>query len=196
MPLESFFNRAGRCALALMLAGLFACQQSSGDNATAAPAAGETALGGDACRLLTTSEVNAVLPGAKRGKVDKSREQYGISACIWETERTRLVVQYWKSEGGSASEEASGLTLGVVDPLKPGVAKNVRYENVSGVGEQAVAVVETADAQRGILTDVAMLVAQSGDQILVVFASGLARAERDTAIAGLKTLGGKSVKRL
>lgn len=180
----------------LALASLAGCQKSAGDNAQVSASSDEAPASGDACRLLERSEVNATFSGAKSGEVDKSREQYGISACTWETEHGRVVAQYWKSVGASASEEASSLALGFVDPLKSGAEKNVRFESIPGVGSQAVAVVESQDAQRGILNDVAMLVAQSGDQILVIIAPQLAHSSRDSALGALKTLGSQSVKRL
>jgi hypothetical protein len=185
------------CTLAtcLIALGTVGCQQKAGDNAASGTAAAAPA-GGGACRLLDTSEVSAAVSDAKRGEVDKSREQYGISACVWSTERGTFVAQYWTSAGVSAKNEASGLMLGVLDPLKGSARNNVRYEEIAGVGDQAVAVVESQDAQRGVLNDFAMLVAQRGDVILVLLAPELARSDRDRALASLKALAESAVKRL
>lgn len=186
----------GALVVAWALSG---CQKQAGE-ASAATAATETksaAASGGACRLLESSEVRAVFAGAKTGEADESRKQYGITACTWSTPRGTLVVQFWASENSSAKDEARGLIQGVLDPLKGDAARNnVRYENVSGVGEQAVAVIETKDAQRGVLTDFAMLVAQRGDRILVLIAPELARSERTKALEGLQALGKSAVSRL
>jgi len=173
------------------------CQKHEADgaapptNAAAAPAASS------ACRLLSNSEVEAVFTGAKPGEADESRQQYGISACTWATARGTFVAQFWSGSGNSARDEAQGLMLGALDPLKGQAARNnVRYEDVAGVGEQAVAVLETKDEQRGVLDDFAMLVAQRGDHILVLIAPELARTERAKALAQLQALGKSAVERL
>jgi hypothetical protein len=180
------------CLLALGASG---CQKQAGDSAVAATASSAPA-GEGACRLLDTAEVSAALSAAKRGVAEHSREQYGITACQWQTDRGRFVAQYWKSTGGTAKTEASGLMVGVLDPRKAGAQGAVRYENVDGVGDQAVAAIESEDAQRGVLNDIALLVAQRGDVILVLMAPELVRDERDRALASLKALAQSAVKRL
>ena len=90
------------------------------------------AAGDEVCGLLKASEVTAVFPSAKAGQPDASRRKYGITACLWRTDHGTFMAQTWKSEGGSARDEASGLMLGVLDPLKPGGQKNVRYETIKG----------------------------------------------------------------
>jgi hypothetical protein len=163
--------------------------------ATSAGATSPAAEG--ACRLLTSKEVDAVFAGAKKGEVDNSRQQYGISACIWSTERGTFVAQFWTSTGTHAKDEAQGLMLGALDPLKGQAARNnVRYEDVQGVGEAAVAVLETQDDQRGVLNDFAMLVAQRGNHILVLIAPELARRERGRALTQLQALGQSAANRL
>jgi len=187
---------AGVLAVAWVLT---ACQKQAGEAsaATAPVGAKSAAASGGACRLLESSEVRAVFAGAKNGEPDDSRKQYGITACTWSTPRGTLVAQFWASQNSSAKDEASGLIQGVLDPLKGAAARNnVRYENVPGVGEQAVVVIETQDAQRGVLSDFAMLVAQRGDQILVLIAPELARSERSKALEGLQALGKSAVRRL
>ena len=184
-------------ALAVAVAG---CEKQGADVASEMTAsAGATSPAAEgACRLLTSSEVDAVFAGAKKGEVDNSRQQYGISACIWSTERGTFVAQFWTSTGGTtAKDEARGLMLGALDPLKGQAARNnVRYEAVQGVGEQAVAVLETQDDQRGVLNDFAMLVAQRGDHILVLIAPELARSERGKALTQLQALGQSAANRL
>lgn len=156
----------------------------------------EAAAPKDPCGLLKVSEVSAAFPGAKTGKVDTTRQEYGIIACEWPTARSRFVVQFWDSAGSSAKEEASGLMLGVIDPLKPGAGNNIRYETITDVGDAAVAAVEARDDKRGILSDLALLVVKKGDKILVLLSSELARGDRAKALAALKSLGQSSAARL
>jgi hypothetical protein len=148
------------------------------------------------CRLLTTEEVSAALSGAKSGTADISRREYGISTCEWETGRGRFAAQSWKALGNSAKEEAQGLMLGNLDPLKAAAQARVRYEEVAGIGEQAVAVVEAKDAKRGILGDAAMLVIRHETEFLVLIAPDLAREDRQAALQMLKTLGRSAVSRM
>jgi hypothetical protein len=178
------------------IAACFMSVAGCGKESVGVEEASAAASPGDTCSLLTTAEVASVIPGAKSPERDKSREQYGISACIWDTPRGRLVVQTWKSQPSAVDNEARGLAEGFVDPLKPGAKNNVRFEKIDGVGEQALAVVEIEDAKRGILNDVAMLVGQRGDQIVVLLSNDLARSERSSALAGLKKLGAAAAKRL
>lgn len=177
-------------ALAVAALGCQKHEIASAGTDTAEPA------GEGACRLLRSKEVAAVFAGAKSGQVDDSRKQYGITACTWPTERGKLVVQFWNSENSSAKDEAETLVLGVLDPMKGAARNNVRYENVPGIGEQAVAVVETRDEARGVISDCAILVAQHGDRILMVFATELARSERAKALADLTSLAKNAVARL
>ena len=148
------------------------------------------------CSLITPSEVSAILPGAKAGQPDTSREKYGVFGCEWRTQQSRLLVQRWQSEGDSAMDEIRALMEGMVDPMKSSAINTVRFETLSGVGDQAVAVVEATDKQRGIINDAALLVAKRGDQVLIVYAPELTRSDRAKALAALKALAQKSVARL
>jgi hypothetical protein len=173
-----------------------ACNEKAAGDASSTAATTTDSGGAGACRLLKTSEVSANLSKAEPGKAETTREKYGITACEWSTEKYRFAAQYWTSEHPSAQEEASGLSLGALDPLKPGVGKNVRYETIQGVGDQAVAVIEKQDAARGILNDFVMLVAQKGNTILVLFAPELADTDRAQALRALQTLGKSAAERL
>ena len=159
-----------------------------GSIATAAPR--------NVCTLLTAAEISAGFPGAKAGKADFSRNEYGITACEWDTATGTFILQNWKSEGDSALDEMEALMIGVIDPLKNSAMANIRFETMSGVGDQAVAVVEVKDEKKSILNDVAMLIAKRGDQVLVLAATNAARGDRAKVLAGLKSLAQKSLARL
>ena len=73
----------------------------------------------DPCRLLTTAEVRGVFPNAKAGARERSREQYGIRACVWETPTGHFAVQQWTTKPGAVDNEIRGLSSGFLDPLNP-----------------------------------------------------------------------------
>jgi hypothetical protein len=151
---------------------------------------------GDPCALLSTKEVAAFVAGANSPRRDRSREEYGIYACEWKTPRGRFGVEIWKSEPNAVESEAHGLVQGFVDPLKADAKKNVRLEKIAGVGEQAIAVVEQKDSNRGILNDVAMLLTQNGEYLVVMGSDDLARGDRAAVLAGLRRLGIAAAARL
>ena len=56
------------------------------------------------------------------------------------------------------------------DPLKPDAGRHVRYEEIAGVGDEAIAVVEPADASKGFI--------QGGEALQSFAALGAAVADR------------------
>ena len=194
-------------AVALFLGG---CSQSSvpgnaaaADDAAspgrvssvASPASAAPVEADSPCRLLTDAEVRAVFPDAKPGVPERSREEYGIKACMWDTDGGPFVLQRWSAKG-SVDNEIRGLASGFVDPTNSAAQNNIRYETIAGVGEQAMALVETKDEKRGILSDGAVLVAQHGKQILELQSQDLPHRTRAAALQALTTLGREAVARL
>lgn len=165
-----------------------------GVNASPAHAAPKAA--DDPCRLLTDSEVRSMFAAAKPGVRERSREEYGIHACVWDTDTGQFALQLWNAKSSNVNNEIRGLASGFLDPLNPAAQNNVRYETIAGVGEQAMAVVETQDEKRGILSNAALLVAQHGNRILELQSSDLPHSERATALKTLTTLGRTAVDRL
>ena len=160
--------------------------------AVTVPAAAAESAGGDLCRLLTRAEVAGVLLGAQPGKPERSREAYGIRACVWEWEGGSLALQMLPGKHGAASQ-LRGLAQGYVNPL---ARYSVRYETVPGVGEAAFAAVEPVDAARGVIGDMAMLTTQRGAQVIVLQCAALARGDRAAALKALTVLGRSAVARL
>lgn len=168
-----------------------------GGGATGVKAATEPLPKVDPCSLLTGAEVRQYFPKAKAPVRERDREKYGITACIWDHPAGRLVLQLTLgAEPGSSNDEAQGLVLGFVDPLKPGVREQVRIEKIDGVGSEAAAVVEKADEKRGILSDAAYLYTQRGDVQLLVAAVDLARGDRSAALNTLREIGRIAAGRL
>jgi hypothetical protein len=180
----------------LMVVTTAACHESGTSSSVIPSANGATISTEGTCRLLTTEEVSAALGGSKSGRADNSRREYGISTCEWESGQGRFAAQSWKAQGNSAKEEAEGLMLGNLDPLKSAAQSHVRYEEVTRIGEQAVAVVEAKDTKHGILSDAAMLVIRHNNEFLVLIAPNLAREDRQSALQMLETLGRKAVSRM
>jgi hypothetical protein len=173
--------------------------QALHDATVAAGAAQDPATPADpnsVCRLLTDAEVRAVFPSAHAGEPERTREKYGISACLWSGDFGRVGLQTWNAKGRSADDEARGMVSGFIDPLSSSAADQVRYETLAGVGDQAVAVVEKQDATRGILNDVAMLTVRKDDRIIMLIGDDLAQRDRAQALAALTSLGAAAADRL
>ncbi len=150
----------------------------------------------DPCALLTAAEVARYFPKAGAAERERSREKYGIAACMWNHPAGRFVLQLTLADPGTTREETEGLVAGFVDPLRPGAGKAVRVERVPGVGDEAWAVVEKKDDKAGILSDVAYLYTQRGRQMLGVMAVDLARGDRAAALKALGELGRLAAARL
>ena len=163
----------------------------------AAAAASPEVLPGTAaeglCQLLTLDEVAAVFPGAEAGVVTKVPVE-GVTACTWGIPAGRLVLQSWPAKD-SVADEMKGLVFGVLDPFKPKDGL-IHYETVTGVGDEALAVLAQKDEKRGILSDAAILVGRRGDKILVILSDDLPRRDRKQALAALQALGSSAASRL
>lgn len=172
-------------------------QRMSQGNGAAAKAPEEPLPKVDPCTLLTHAEARQHFPKAKAAERERTREKYGITACLWDHPAGRLVIQLTLgAKPGSSNEEAQGLAIGFVDPLKRGADREIRYERIDGVGAEAVAVVEKSDKARGILSDAAYLYTQRGDVQLLVAAVDLARGDRTAALKTLRELGKLAAGRL
>ena len=194
--------RARQFAAATLL-GLAACSPAVDvpTNPSAEPAPTRAATGtppatDDACRLLSDADVRAVFPGAGHGVRETTREKYGIRACVWETKGGRFALQRWTAKPSTVGDEIRGMALGVLDPLKPAARSSVRYETIAGIGDQAMAMVESQSDARGILADAAMLMTQRGDQLIELQSSELGRGDRGAALQSLTTLARAAVARL
>lgn len=169
----------------------------AGTTAPEATAAGETAFSADdPCRLLATADVQAVFPGAEAGVRDRTREKYGISTCTWKTPGGLFALQSWTADPGTLGEEIRGMSSGVLDPTIASSHDSLRFETIAGVADAAEAYVEKRDDKRGILADVATLMAQRGNQILELQSTDLAKGDRDAALAALTRLGKSAAARM
>lgn len=151
----------------------------------------------DPCNLLTDAEVRQVFSGAASGKRDHSVDKYGILSCVWEAPIDRLIVQAFDAKPDTLAGELRSRVQGFVDPMMAGAADRIRYETIAGVGDQAIAVVEKADPEHGILADMAQLVTRRGERGVILFTgASLANGDRASALSELEKLGRSAVKRL
>ncbi len=145
------------------------------------------------CQLLTQSEVAAVFPGTEAGVVDHIRVE-GVTACIWNHPAGLFALQSWPAED-PVQDELKGAVYASLDPSKS-TDGLLHYETVTGVGDEALAVVATQDDKLGIVADTAILVARRGNKILLVSANDLARRDHAQALAALQSLGSRAASRM
>ena len=155
------------------------------------------AQAGDPCTLLTAAEVQQAFPGSKPGRLDRDLEKYGILRCEWILPMGRMVlVSGSDDDSDNPVDEAKTMMMGFVDPLNAAAQRNVRIEQLPGVGDQAVAVVEREDKTKGITQNGALLVVRRGKRQIVVLANNLVRPDRVEALKVLSDLGKAIAKRL
>jgi hypothetical protein len=178
----------GSCALV-------GCSPQDAASAAAPASAAIAAPTDDPCALVTDAEVRKSFPGAKSGKRDHSLDQYKIATCKWEATASTVVVQTYALKD-SVENELRGRMLGSIDPLKPGAGAKVQYDTIAGLGDEAKVVVEKADAEQGILGDVAVLGMRRGERLAVLFTSALVDGDRAATVKALEALGRSAAPRL
>lgn len=152
---------------------------------------------GDPCGILALADVQKAFPGAKAGERSRRLEEYGSTECAWKDAKGTILVAVQESySSGNAREDVEGMSSGFVDPLDRKARDNVRIERLAGVGDDAAAFVERADAARGILSDGAMLSIRRGEHTIWLMSAELSRRDRAAALKVLDELGRSAAKRL
>lgn len=153
---------------------------------------------GDPCTIVSLADVQKVFPGAKPGERSRRLEEYGTTECQWKNGggQVVLVAQESYNDGKSAHEDALGMAQGFTNPLDSRALKNVRIENLSAVGVDAAAFVETADKGRGILGDGAFMDLRRGTHNVTLGSGELPRRDRAAALKAFEDLGRVAAKRL
>jgi hypothetical protein len=187
-----------RSCIALMSVGVLAvgCSSANGNEAAPAPEAQAAAPAGHPCGLLTAADVQNVFPKAGPGKVESRLEQYGMFTCVWDHPGGTFTAQMQKDATAAPGDEIRSRASGFIDPTKPAARSNVRYETLAGVGDSAVAAVERADTQTGIVTSFALLVVRRGGRQVVFQSTQLADRDRGVALKALEELGKAAAGRL
>jgi hypothetical protein len=122
----------------------------------------------NACALLTDGEVRNVFPDAAAGKRNTESLQYGLDRCAWETPTGQIGVEVSKVEAASFEKELRAELQGAVDPRIQHAVDRISFHHVDGIGDHAIAVLEKADAQRGIYADIALLAIQRRHRMAVL----------------------------
>jgi hypothetical protein len=158
--------------------------------------ADSAAQGAGPCGLLTSTEVQAAIPGARSGRSDKD-QKLGLLRCVWDTPTgTLMLIEGTGPPEDLPKDEAQSWMDAFLDPLRANAGRNVRYEPLPGVGEVAVAVVEKADPARGIARDGAVLVVKRGKRQVSLLSTDLARRDRAEGLRVLTQLGKAIASRL
>lgn len=150
------------------------------------------AQGDGLCGLLTNAEVQQWFPGSKPGKLDRDQEKQGLLTCKWDLPSGQLSILGNTSNNEaeeSPRDEAKGMLDIFLDPLRADAARHVRYEVLTGVGDEAVAVVERQDPAKGFKISAEILVVRRGTRQVCVLSNGLAERERPEALRVLSQMG-------
>jgi len=153
---------------------------------------------GDPCTVVPLSDVQKAFPGAKPGERSTRKEKYGVTECNWKDGSGVVVFGVQEFFGSdSAMDETKGFVLAMVEGNSAN-ARNVRYEILTGVGlgNEAVAFVETRDDKRGIVSEGAMLVLHRGQRTLWLTSPTLPQRDRAAALKTFEALGRIAAKRL
>ena len=153
---------------------------------------------GDPCTVVPLSDVQKAFPGAKPGERSTRSEKYGITECAWKDGSGVVVFGVQEFYGNhSAMEEARGLGQAMVEG-KTANERNVRYEVLTGIGlgNEAVAFVESRDDKRGIVIEGAMLALHRGQRTLLLTSLVLPQRDRAASLQTFEALGRIAVKRL
>ena len=166
-------------------------------SATGSKLAAKPIPSGDPCTIIPLADVQRIFPTAKAGERSKRLEDYGTTECAWKDASGQVVlgVQESYNDATSAKEEARGMAQGFTNPLKRQSLNNVRIESFPALGD-AAAFVETADPQRGILGDGALMILRKGRHMISIGSGDLPSRDRNAALKAFEALGSVAVKRL
>jgi hypothetical protein len=153
---------------------------------------------GDPCTVVSLPYVQKAFPGAKPGVRDRRIEKYGITECVWKDGSDVVVFGVQEFYGSDpAVDEVRSIGQSLVGGNMANV-RSVRFEILKGVGlgNDAVAIVESTDAKRGIVSPGAMLALHRGERTLMLSSPALPARDRAAALKTLEALGRIAAKRL
>lgn len=206
-------NTTGFSMSMVALAGLLsACSAHSPDAAVTAPSdaalspssapskvkssTAPTVSAENACSLLSDDDIHSLFPKAASGKRNTTSLEYGIDRCAWETPTGQIGVEVTKVEPDAFENELRGELTGVVDPTIEGAADRIAFQSIAGIGDHAIAILEKANAQRGVLSDVALLAIQRGHRMAVLMVHEASSDAPLPTLDALEALGRKLAPRL
>jgi hypothetical protein len=146
------------------------------------------------CALLTITEVRQAFPDSQPGEPD--RNSGSARACGWSHRGGRLSIAIAPASSGPIKDDAAMWAREWLDPFRRDAVSNLRFEVLRSVGDDAIALVEAADARRGLVDSGAMLIVRRGSTQATVMASSLASRDRSEALRILEQLGSALAARL
>jgi hypothetical protein len=169
--------------------------------ATQPDIAATLAVPNGACDLLRMADIQRVLPEARAGQRNDDLAEQGVAKCEWPSTSGKwneLELGTWTQDGSDDTpiESARDALMGLADSLRSDAKASIRIETLSGVGDEAVAIVETPDAGKGILSHAAWLTLRKGKRLVTIASSDIARRERALALRQLSELGAAAADNL
>lgn len=167
--------------------------------ATGASPAAAKVPAGDPCTIVSAADVKRVFPDVVGPTRSTRLETYGITECAWKGARGEVLLGIQESYGDSdatAAEEAQGMGIGFLDPLKPDLRRNLRIERFAGIRVDNAAFVERTDPARGLLSNGAFLALVKGRHVVTLISGELAVRDRAQALKQLEALGAAAAARL
>ncbi len=153
---------------------------------------------GNPCALLTDSEVRKFFPDAKPAARDTRFEQAGgdIASCEWATPGGGFTASLTRNSQPLPKEIREWSML-MVNPMgdQPRAGDKIRYEQVAGIGDAAMAVLEAPNAILPRTPGIAFLIARRGDRELILASQELPRRDRAAALKALTELGRAAMAR-
>ena len=151
---------------------------------------------GGPCDLLSLNEVRQFFPTAQAGRRDPEREKMiQHPECNWsDSAGIRQLTIQETGKIKSVEDDIHGWSEALIDLRMPDAKRNVRYEKLIGVGDDAMAVVEIADKKRGILeTGAFVVIKRGGKSILMIFTPF---SDRTSALKIAENLGREAAGRM
>ncbi len=165
---------------------------SRAKSSTAPPVSAE-----NACALLSDDDIRSFFPKAASGKRNTGSLEYGFDRCAWETPTGQIGVEVvTKVEADAFENELRGELTGVVDPTIEGAADQIVFQPIVGIGDHAIAILEKAEKQRGLLSDVALIAIQRGHRMAVLMVHEASSDAPLPTLDSLESLGRKLAARL
>jgi hypothetical protein len=182
-----------------MLLGMLAAASTTPAGAQSTPQG--AALKGSPCTVLTLSEVQTLLPGAKAGQLNRPLADAGIAECDYGNPGGNVlsVIETYSSSSTNARQAAldwaESMNVDPSNPYKKNSLKNVRIESFPGLGVDVAVLVEKADPARGILRDTGCMVLRRGNHELLI-ATDQPRPDRAVALKVFEEVGRVAARRL
>lgn len=161
-------------------------------------AAEVAAIAGEPCSLLPLETIRDALPAVQPGVRSRHGDKHGVLTCEWRIDdRLAVVLQQWQVDGEFALKDNLRDSIeGSLDASNPRAGDNIRYEALSGIGDEAIVVAENPNPAKGIIGNTAVLNLRKGPYVVEVMSLELASKERNKILTALTAFGRAIADRL